>query len=641
MTMWPSSPVDANERDLDRLAADATPSPRERLPLPWLLFVLATAAWWPLQSFWQSDDWIAVHYAHDLDRALADFAGNQYHLPGVVWFYRPLITFSFWLEQAVFGADPLVAHVVNTLAHATSAVLLGALGARLVGPLRGFLAGLLWALAPTHAGSILWAVGRVDSHTTVWVLATLLLVTRWVDGRRRALAFALVTAAGALCSKESAMVLPGLVAVTAFAAARTDRRLQTAIRATLPFALLLVGYFALRYAVLGRFLGGYVESPPLGLDTLIGLGAGTARALNPLPLCAPGDAAPPGWLVPLGYLPPVVALAWLLFRRRHAHALLGLAAYAIAVLPAVHSWGDWQNPESLRLYYLPFAAMALWIASAGPLPGTLMLAVFALPLVQVHRDYFGLFDDTRQIHERVQEFGSETDAETLFVHGLPRTNRRGTAVAYHLGVDRILRPPFVPAAEQREVLALRPLAQDPLVRTLPYGESSALPFDLPTMQVSADGRTAVLLPRAGLQPLQLENLGPEVVATRDLLALHEGSRVHRIRVSVRAQHYRVSLFTAGGYLTVLLPDRAGPDLDSGQIDVLELLTARHVEYDAADEHHVAFALATPTALDLSLRFPLLVEAGRMVNGQFTATHANRTPLRLGFDRGYPRFIAGE
>ena len=152
----------------------------------------------------------------------------------MVWFYRPLITFSFWLEQAVFGADPLVAHVVNTLAHATSAVLLGALGARLVGPLRGFLAGLLWALAPTHAGSILWAVGRVDSHTTVWVLATLLLVTRWVDGRRRALPLALATAACALCSKESALVLPGLVAVTAFVAGMPGHRPRTALRATWP-----------------------------------------------------------------------------------------------------------------------------------------------------------------------------------------------------------------------------------------------------------------------------------------------------------------------------------------------------------------------------------------------------------------------
>ena len=34
---------------------------------------LVAAAWWPVATFWQSDDWIALHYAADLGRAVSDF----------------------------------------------------------------------------------------------------------------------------------------------------------------------------------------------------------------------------------------------------------------------------------------------------------------------------------------------------------------------------------------------------------------------------------------------------------------------------------------------------------------------------------------------------------------------------------------
>ena len=63
------------------------------------------AIWWPWEPYWQSDDFIALHYAQDLDRALRDFTGPQYGATDLWWFYRPFVTLSFWLEQAIAGAD--------------------------------------------------------------------------------------------------------------------------------------------------------------------------------------------------------------------------------------------------------------------------------------------------------------------------------------------------------------------------------------------------------------------------------------------------------------------------------------------------------------------------------------------------------
>jgi hypothetical protein len=118
------------------------------LPLGWGLFAIVLVACFPLHPYWQSDDFVAVAYASDAGRAFSDFSGNQYGLDGVVWFYRPLVTLSFWFEQLLGGGpNPALSHIGNALAHATGAVLLGAIAARLLGPMRGWLAGLAWGLS--------------------------------------------------------------------------------------------------------------------------------------------------------------------------------------------------------------------------------------------------------------------------------------------------------------------------------------------------------------------------------------------------------------------------------------------------------------------------------------------------------------
>ena len=95
-------------------------------PLPrwfWLLPLLAMLAWWPLDPYWQSDDFLALHYANDLGRVAHDFAGPQYGATDIWWFYRPLITASFWLDQQLGGGALPVSLYSNVLAHGASALL--------------------------------------------------------------------------------------------------------------------------------------------------------------------------------------------------------------------------------------------------------------------------------------------------------------------------------------------------------------------------------------------------------------------------------------------------------------------------------------------------------------------------------------
>ena len=185
----------------------------------WLLPGLTAALWWPVLPYFASDDFIAISYASDLGRVARDFIGPQYGATDVWLFYRPLITLSFWCDQAFGGATPYVGHVSNVLAHASSALLVALIWRRFLSDRRAFFAGLLWGMMAGHVGSLAWTVGRVDSHTTLWCLLAIWLCLRNVEGARRGWTVALATAAG-LMSKELAVAAPPLCSWLAFLRAR-------------------------------------------------------------------------------------------------------------------------------------------------------------------------------------------------------------------------------------------------------------------------------------------------------------------------------------------------------------------------------------------------------------------------------------
>ncbi|MBK8975411.1 MAG: hypothetical protein IPM29_05760 [Planctomycetes bacterium] len=614
----------------------APPRPRRyrgELPAAPLLFALIVVAWYPIHAYWQSDDFLALHYTQSLRATLSDFVGPQYGLDGVALFYRPFITLSFWIEQRLFGTDPWVSHMSNTLAHAVSACLVGSIAARFAGSLKGFLAGLVFGLAPIHTGSILWAVGRVDSHTTMWLLLACVFTLRRFERKRCRLWPALVCGVLALGSKESAIVLPVVAAALVFADAPRRTRWHRTLR-TWPLLACTAAFVCVRRLALGHWIGGYSAKPPIVPTAAAeGLASKAWHCMNPM-LMLRGDLTDaPEWIVHLGLLPFVAATVYLLWRRRMDALAFALAWFAFTALPAIHSFGD-ADPANLRLFYLPFAGFAFVIGASGPIVTVAMLAAFALPTVHLHRDYYAAFREARRTHDQLRTAAAELEGDPLFVAGLPRTNApRNTAVMFQVGVDRLLREPFVPRpALERTVLALRPLDARPDSLRIPYGESSGLPFDAPTLLVDDGGRIVVgPLPRPGpLADLELRYDGPAALTRRFLTDLDGGRANASIAVAgVRATAWRVTLFTAGGYLTCIVSDHGDREAGDGLIALRDVLLARYVAAPGADRAHVFLALEVPIALDLDTRFPVLVEA---LDAHGAPTGANRTPLWIGFDR---------
>jgi tetratricopeptide (TPR) repeat protein len=121
--------------------------------------------------------------------------------------YRPLAIISFAIDWAVSGGSPHWMHAVNILWHVAACVLIWRLLRDLL-PAAGALAGALYfAVQPVHIEAIANTVGRCDLMAATFVVAGVL-------AHRRGSWLAVPLYAAALASKESGVVLPGLVAAS-------------------------------------------------------------------------------------------------------------------------------------------------------------------------------------------------------------------------------------------------------------------------------------------------------------------------------------------------------------------------------------------------------------------------------------------
>ncbi|MBL9079896.1 MAG: hypothetical protein JNL08_20550 [Planctomycetes bacterium] len=611
-------------------------------PLPrWFLLLplLAALVWWPVDPFWKSDDWLALHYAQHLSRALADFTGPQYGATDVWWFYRPLITLSFWADQCLGGPSPFVSHLGNVLAHAANALLVALLWRRFLPDGRAFASGLLWACMPGHQASIVWAVGRVDSHTAVWCFATLLLVLRRVERRGPAWPM-LVAFAGALCSKELAWIVP-LVAV-ALVALRAEgalaARLRTAGRTTAPLWVLLALHFGWRWFVLGRIVGGY-DAMQFDPGTMAaGLARTAADLLVPMRWSGGGTAA--AWLAAL----PV--LAALVLALRAPQRLVAVPLFVVACAPMATFLASADNVHNLRYWYLPTAALVGLLAAPGRVVTALVLTSWAWPLWQIRADVVRADRESRAIDAVLQQLADGGAAAPLFVAGLPRTNATGTSLQFHFGIDRVLQPPF--RSRGTALFALRPIVDGPGVFRL---EPDVAP-PLGSAWRIADRALAPIAPPPPLPELTLDgDIGADGVVDLSrprLTAAVDGSRPLVLRArGERPAWFRLTLFTATGYLCCLVPDHGPADAAFGTIDLAAFFLGRPLPSGewavrpttyALGDAFVMRGLEVPTTIDLSPAFPVLLETGAITGDRFVATRRTRRPVTFAFDRDYPRWV---
>lgn len=599
---------------------------------PWLVLIVVTALWWPRETYWLSDDWIAVHWAADFSRALGDFVHNQYGLPGVTWFYRPLITLSFALETLVAGGHPFLSHLSNAVAHGLGALLVGLLAQRYAGGAAGWGAALVWGVSPVHAGSVLWAVGRVDSFTAPLILLSVWLLVRWLDGRARSRAPAALAFAAALGCKELAMVLPGVAVVVCFAHAAPGRRLRATVAATWPFFVILGLYLGWRALVLGRVLGGYEGglAPPgrLGVGLLTWFG----RVADPLLLAGDrvlGSAELGSWIGSFGWIgfaPLALGIARSVASRRPGLVAATLVLFVGGAAPCVQFWADVEVAMNARYFTLPAAAIATLVAAGGPWAAGLGLAVAALPHLDLRQEWLEAFREARRVHRNLLEAAGPLPSGPVLVAGLPRETASGRVVLFHLGVDRLLMEPFGPG---RRVLALRPLDADPRAIRIPYGTERGVPGGLPVVTLDPD-RPGPLPARSGRFDVAID--GEAHLSSEVLWAIRRGEMDPAfVMRGFEATHWRVTIFTPSGYLSCVLPD------EGGRVRLRSWL--EQGRYRADDDAFVVLGLRVPATLDLERRYPVLVEAVAPVGSGFETLASARNLVHVRLDPDYGEFMA--
>jgi hypothetical protein len=293
-------------------------------------------------------------------------------------YYRPITTASFLFDQAIGGVAPFAFHLSVVLAHAVTSALLCWFALRLFGR-DGFgvaaalFAGMFFAVHPIHTESVAWAAGRSDVMATGFLLAALLVRSRWQETWARSAGVGLLTFA-ALGAKETAVAVFPLMLLQDTLVVRGPIRNRTiadwARRYAGPVAAGSV-YFLLRRATLGELVGSASgEALPAGALTEIvaACAAYIAKLVWPVDLNAYIDQIPGDVISILcwgGLLVAVVVLAFRLWRRDEPLPLFFVLWLLLTLAPSLTIiWKIPDAPMAERYLYLPSAGYCLLVAYA-------------------------------------------------------------------------------------------------------------------------------------------------------------------------------------------------------------------------------------------------------------------------------------
>ncbi len=294
-------------------------------------------------------------------------------------YFRPVVRLAFWLEWRLFGPTPWAFHLVNLLLHLVCVWLaLRWSEDRLGGssPLPALLGVLPFALHPSRVEAVAWISGATD----LWMALLVLLghaVWRRGASTRSALGAGALFGLAAL-AKESAILVPALLALELWAGVPPLRRARP-VRDAVVTSALLVGVMLTRFA--------WVPPPPravlehgvldVALRVLTTVGLYVRQLVWPwpstvMPGLIPGDGAgalhyPPA-LVLVGALSTalVVGLAVLAFRRRRGPAAPLLADVGWAVVPLLPVLNlvplQYASLTADRFLYLPLLGVGAALA---------------------------------------------------------------------------------------------------------------------------------------------------------------------------------------------------------------------------------------------------------------------------------------
>jgi tetratricopeptide (TPR) repeat protein len=316
-------------------------------------------------------------------------------------YYRPLFTIYLTLGFKLFGLWTPGWHLLNLAVHAGATLAVYFLLRRLSGNGQmAALAAAIFGLHPAHVESVAWISGIPDPLAALFFVPSLLCYLRFrEEERRRWLAASVFAfALSALC-KETALALPLIIAVYELARKQPSlsARIKAAAGGLIPFALVAVGYLAVRVLVLGK-LGWDHPMMARVPDAAIWLTVPSVVASYLQHLIAPfylsliyggpfaTHAADWHFLLPAALLSGLAIWLWACRRRVTPEMWVALALIFAPLLPVLNLRVFHQeNIIQDRYLYLPsvgFCYLAAWlmafVARARPKPAALLAGVVLL-----------------------------------------------------------------------------------------------------------------------------------------------------------------------------------------------------------------------------------------------------------------------
>jgi tetratricopeptide (TPR) repeat protein len=462
--------------------------------------------------------------------------------------WRPLVTLSDRVDGVLSGWQPWAFHLVNTLAFAAACAVLAKLArARGLPAWAALGAGLVYATAPALTESTAWVAGRTDAFASLFTLAALLLArdararrSRTRDGA------ALACVALALLAKESALVLPLLIAADAADGAAPGDR--PAWRAALPSLVVVLLWAAVHRVLVPGVARPATPGAAAGMAALVWTTLAWLAPWAPhSPLlelwhAPPGGIAMAAWLA----LAAVAALtAWLV--RRRAPLALAVALVFAPLLPvAAAALLEPGVRFAERALALPAAGMALalaWLVGQAPASRRLVanLALGAWLALQISATWpaIGAWrDEESRLRRIAQVRPRDTDALLGLSDLLSTQGRDAEALAW------------IARAE-----AIAPAEAGPLVARASLEFRSGKPERALAAADAALGREPGDLAAGVLRVRALARLGraPEAVASGErLLAAHPGEAAAQGALGA-------ARFAAGDAASALEPLRAASE----------------------------------------------------------------------------------
>jgi protein O-mannosyl-transferase len=331
--------------------------------------------------------------------------------------YRPFIIFLYAVQWSIGDGSALVFHAGNILLHAVVSVLVFDLLRRLTATVPALIGALVFAVHPVHTEAVANIVGQAELVAALVILGGCLVhISRpagvAVSWPRRLVLVALF--AVGLLTKESAVVLPGLLVALDFAQRRVrlDGRGLAAYASAMAMPVILMACTLAAYLIL-RF--DVMSGAVIGVDAAPGMPylRGEHRVLNALRafpefmrlLFLPIDLAAdysPGVILPVESLTRMALLGAVLLLALSALALatpwlpacgLPAAWFLISISPVSNLFFPIGVLVAERTLYVPSFALSAalayaWLAAA-PLvsPAMRRLAPAALVIVLVLAGY--------------------------------------------------------------------------------------------------------------------------------------------------------------------------------------------------------------------------------------------------------------